>query len=86
MCMCVCMCVFGGFLNNDFNLSKCAGQHRAWCICLRHFILLIFLNFIYLEQKSESEGNRGREKERENPKQTPCCQHRARCGAPSHKV
>lgn len=31
------VCVFGDFLSNDFNLSKCAGQHRVGRILLRHF-------------------------------------------------
>ena len=39
---------------------------------------LIFFKFIYLFCEREKEQGRCREREKENPKQAPRCQHRAR--------
>ena len=56
-----------------------------------HVITIIFLYFfkiIYLlifERQTERPGEGQRERERENVKQAPHCQHRARCGAQTHK-
>ena len=51
--------------------------------------LLIFFKFIYLLRERGEGGREGggqRERERENPKQAPHCQHRAWCGTRSHKL
>ena len=49
---------------------------------LQTFLTSIFFKFIYFESARErvhaSVG--GRERERQNPEQAPCTQHRARCG------
>ena len=55
----------------------------------------LFFKFIYLywERESEQERERARtqmgegqrERKTENPKQAPCCQHRAGCGGRAHK-
>ena len=45
--------------------------------------------FIYFERESahvQGGTERERERERENPKQFPCCQHRACRGAQSHEL
>ena len=42
--------------------------------------------FIYSEREKESKWGRGKKKrERENPKQAPCSQHRAQCRAWTHE-
>ena len=42
--------------------------------------------FVYFESETAREGEGQRERERENPQQALHCEHRARCGARTHKT
>ena len=53
-------------------------------MALNVFFFFFFLMFILRERVCEQ--GRGRERETENPKQTPHCQHRAQSGARTHKT
>ena len=46
------------------------------CVCLSSFIL---------RERESAQGREQNERETENPKQAPHCQHRARCGARTHE-
>ena len=59
------------------------------CIKIRNINILnlfyVYL-FIFKERQRAGEGEGQREWERENPKQAPCCQHRAHRGAQTYKL
>ena len=63
------------------------GCDCGWWIRITAFSFQpIFLSlFILRESEWEHEGGAERERERENLKQVPLCQCRARCGAQTHK-
>ena len=52
------------------------------------FLLLFFEVYIYFERERQQGGGAERERGREKPKQAPCCQYRAPCGAqtPNHEI
>ena len=57
------------------NISLCSSKFERTFI---HFnSLKNFFKFIYLRERNREQGGEEREREAENPKQTPCCQHRA---------
>ena len=45
----------------------------------------VFCLFCFWERVCMNERRKDRERGTENPKQAPCCQHRARCGALSYE-
>ena len=62
--------------------------HIVWCEVGRIIVTNQFFKvlFIYFTRVWAGEGQRKREAEIENSKQTPHCQHRARCTAWTHKL
>ena len=68
----------------SISFRKSFIMSHVFCFVLFCFVLFCFSLFIYLERKSMSRWVTKRERERENPKQAPHCQPRARCRALSH--
>ena len=57
-------------------------KHHSWVQFA--FMHIYIFRFVYFERESGRGRKTGRE--RENPKKTPHCQHRARCGAQFHEL
>ena len=57
----------------------------AHFVSLGHILFLVFIYLFILRERIYKLG-RGREKERQSPKQVLCHQQRAHCGAQTHKL
>ena len=60
------------------------GQHAKLVSGVPYIDSTFFLSLFILGER-ENKWRRGRKRGRENPKQALHCQHRARCGAPTHE-
>ena len=68
--------------------KKSIGLRNIYIFVVIHqtgFFFLMFILFLF-SPETECEQGRGRERGRENPRQAPCCQHRAQHGAQSHEL
>ena len=67
--------------------SSWSSRYQFTPVWARVIIIFFFFKFIYLFWEKACvcvrERGKGRERKRENPKQAPCCQHRAWCWSPS---